>query len=47
MNQMTRLAVTGTRVTDAGVRQLAAALPQCKIEWDGGIIEPTRGADPE
>jgi len=47
MKQMLRLVATGTRVTDAGVQQLAAALPQCKIEWDGGVIEPTRAADPE
>ena len=47
MKQMTRLAAQGTRVTEAGVQKLAAALPQCQIEWDGGVIEPTRGADPE
>ena len=47
MKQMVRLAATGTRVTEAGAQQLAAALPQCKIEWDGGVIEPTRATDPE
>jgi serine/threonine protein kinase len=47
MKQMLRLVATGTKVTDAGARQLANALPQCKIEWDGGVIEPTRAADPE
>jgi Leucine-rich repeat (LRR) protein len=30
----------GTKVSEAGVKKLAAALPQCKIEWDGGVIEP-------
>jgi len=30
----------GTKVTEAGVKKLAAALPGCKIEWDGGVIEP-------
>jgi hypothetical protein len=47
MKRMVRLAATGTKVTDAGVQQLAIALPQCKIEWDGGVIEPTRAVDPE
>ena len=27
-----------TNVTAAGVKKLAAALPRCKIEWDGGVI---------
>jgi len=27
-------------VTEDGVRKLAAALPSCRIEWDGGFIEP-------
>ncbi|HET6879672.1 MAG TPA: protein kinase, partial [Pirellulales bacterium] len=35
-----RLKVTKTRMTESGVRRLAAALPQCRIEWDGGVIEP-------
>jgi WD40 repeat protein/serine/threonine protein kinase len=34
-----------TAVTDAGVKKLAAALPLCKIEWDGGTIEPKSAAD--
>jgi F-box/leucine-rich repeat protein 14 len=29
-----------TKVTADGVKKLAAALPGCKIEWDGGTIEP-------
>jgi eukaryotic-like serine/threonine-protein kinase len=34
------LYVTKTKVTEPGVKKLAAALPRCKIEWDGGVIEP-------
>jgi Leucine-rich repeat (LRR) protein len=30
-----------TKVTEAGVKKFAAALPKCRIEWDGGVIEPT------
>ena len=29
-----------TKVTAAGIDELKKALPQCKIEWDGGAIEP-------
>lgn len=39
--------VTNTKVTEAGVKKLAAALPGCKIEWDGGVIEPMASADPD
>ncbi len=35
------LTLKGTKVTEAGVKKLATALPLCKIEWDGGVIEPT------
>ena len=31
--------VKNTKVTEAGVKKLSAALPGCKIEWDGGVIE--------
>lgn len=31
-----------TEVTKEGVERLAKALPQCKIVWDGGIIEPKK-----
>jgi hypothetical protein len=27
-------------ITEAGVKKLAAALPKCAIEWDGGVILP-------
>ena len=29
-----------TYVTAAGVKRLAATLPKCRIEWNGGVIEP-------
>jgi serine/threonine protein kinase/Leucine-rich repeat (LRR) protein len=32
--------LTGSTVTAAGVKKLAAALPKCKITWDGDTIEP-------
>jgi serine/threonine protein kinase len=47
MKQMGRLVANGTKVTDVGVQQLAADLPQCKIEWDGGVIEPTQPVAPQ
>ena len=31
-----------TKVTADGVKKLAAALPGCTIEWDGGTIEPKK-----
>jgi Leucine-rich repeat (LRR) protein len=34
------LDLTGSKVTADGVKKLAAALPKCKIKWDGGVIEP-------
>jgi hypothetical protein len=34
------LSVKNTMVTEAGVKKLSAALPECKMEWDGGVIEP-------
>lgn len=34
-----------TKVSEAGVKKLATALPQCKIEWDGGVINPYGGTD--
>ena len=37
------LKVNNTRVTEAGVKKLSASLPGCKIEWDGGVIEPRTG----
>ena len=40
-SKLVTLNVRGTKVTEAGVKQLAAALPKCRIEWDGGMIEPS------
>lgn len=37
---LTWVYAVNTKVTAAGVKKLAAALPKCKIEWDGGVIEP-------
>ena len=39
-SMLTQLIVTKTKVTEAGVKKLSAALPRCRIEWDGGVIEP-------
>jgi formylglycine-generating enzyme required for sulfatase activity/WD40 repeat protein/serine/threonine protein kinase len=36
--------LNATKVTEAGVKKLSAALPGCKIEWDGGVIEPKTAA---
>ena len=37
---LTFLSVKGCSTTPAGLKKLAASLPQCKIEGDGGAIEP-------
>ena len=34
-----------TKVTAKGIAELAKALPHCKIEWDGGVIDPTSDPD--
>lgn len=47
MQNMTLLKLQGTGVTEEGVRQLAAALPKCRIEWNGGVIEPTERDAPK
>lgn len=36
--------VKKTTVTEAGVKKFAVALPQSRIEWDGGVIEPKDAA---
>jgi hypothetical protein len=38
---VTHLILKGTKVTEQGVKELAAVLPNCRIEWDQSIIEPT------
>lgn len=40
--KLTELSIKNTKATEAGVKKLAAALPLCKIEWDGGVIEPKK-----
>jgi hypothetical protein len=32
--------VSGTKVTGDGVKKLAAALPGCRVTWDGGALQP-------
>lgn len=34
------LRVEKTQVSEAAVKKLAAALPHCRIQWNGGFIEP-------
>ena len=38
---LTQLGLQKTKVTAAGIEELRKALPQCRIVWDGGVIEPT------
>jgi hypothetical protein len=38
--QLTQLYLQRTKVTASGIETLKMALPGCKIEWDGGVIEP-------
>jgi serine/threonine protein kinase/Leucine-rich repeat (LRR) protein len=47
LKQLGAVRVKQTNVTAAGVQKLAAALPACKIEWDGGVIEPRLTGDPD
>ncbi len=42
---LSQLNILKTRVTEAGVKKLSAALPGCRIEWDGGVIEPKPATD--
>jgi eukaryotic-like serine/threonine-protein kinase len=37
---LTYLGLRKTKVTAAKIEELKKALPKCKIEWDGGVIEP-------
>ena len=46
-NQLTWLQMQKCSISEDGVKKLAAALPECKITWDGGIIEPKQPASPE
>lgn len=40
LSALQHLFIKDTKVTEAGVKKFAAALPKCRIEWDGGVIEP-------
>jgi hypothetical protein len=42
--KLRQLSLQDTKVTATGVEELGKALPQCRIEWDGRVIEP-RSAD--
>lgn len=37
---LTFLKALKTQVTAGGIDMLKRALPECKIEWDGGVVEP-------
>jgi eukaryotic-like serine/threonine-protein kinase len=41
-----QLLLQRTTVTAKGIDELKRALPKCRIEWDGGVIEPTATLDP-
>jgi serine/threonine protein kinase/Leucine-rich repeat (LRR) protein len=43
--KLVSLKITNTKVTEAGVKKLSAALPECRIEWDGGVIETAVSPD--
>jgi hypothetical protein len=42
LKALTRLGVRRTKVTAKGLEALHAAVPGCRIEHDGGTIEPTK-----
>jgi hypothetical protein len=46
LKNLTLVELGRTKVTASGVQQLSAALPNCKITWDGGVIEPRVGFAP-
>jgi hypothetical protein len=31
-----------TKARAAGIDRLRHALPECRIEWDGGVLEPAK-----
>jgi len=39
--QLTYINLRVTKASNKGIEELKKALPTCKIEWDGGTIEPT------
>ncbi len=40
LKKLRSLRLRKTQVTMTGVEKLAKVLPGCKIEWDGGVLEP-------
>lgn len=44
---LVELNVKQTKVSAQGIAEFAKAQPQCRIEHDGGTIEPTATADPD
>lgn len=32
----------GAKITPAGIEKVAAALPKCRIDWDGRVVEPRK-----
>jgi Leucine-rich repeat (LRR) protein len=42
LKSLTGLYLKGTKVTPKGLDELHAAIPGCKIEHDGGVIEPKK-----
>ncbi len=40
LKQLESLNIAGTSVTQTGIDRLRTSLPNCRIEWDGGVIEP-------
>jgi hypothetical protein len=43
---LTFVSLAGTKVTKAGVEKLSLALPKCRIEYPGGVIEPKESPAP-
>jgi serine/threonine protein kinase len=41
MKALLRLNLKKTAITQAGLERLAAALPYCRIDHDGGVVEPS------
>ncbi len=42
LEQLVMLQVGGTKVTQSGIEQFHQSVPNCRIFWDGGVVEPIR-----
>ena len=40
LTELKDLLLGKTKVTIEGIEELSKALPNCRITWDGGVIEP-------